>query len=140
DSQTWEKLGELCKALKSKHAGSIKRLECRQDIAQYQDILQDWVRDLPLRLPLIEEQFSKALKKALTKASLPMGSEILSLIRQDPFVSYEELIRLSSEKAGIPLGRTEGFFYDPAFNRVVVPVQFKFPAERDSLTKEFTQA
>src|SRR5262245_674702 len=141
DSEVWGKLGELCKAIKAQHAGLIKRLECRQDITQYKEIIQDWVQDLPLRRPWTgEETFGKILKKALTKASLPMGSDILSLIRQDPFESYEELIRLASEKAGIQLGRTDGFFYDPALNRVVVPVQFNFPPERDSLTKEFTQA
>lgn len=141
DSETWEKMGELCKALKNQKADLIKSLECRQDVIQYKEIIQDWVQDLPLRHPFPgEEQFGKVLKRALTKASLPMGSEILSLIRQDPFESYEELIRLSSDKAGIQIDRTEGFFYDPAFKRVVVPVQFKFPPERDALTKEFTLA
>jgi hypothetical protein len=141
DAQTWIKLEELCKALKSRHSGLVKSLECRQDIIQYKDIVQDWIRDLPLRQPLPDEgSFEKIFKKALTKASLPLGSEILSLLRQDPFESYEELIRLSSEKAGIRIPRTEGFFYDPALHRIVVPVQFSFPPERDSFTREFLDA
>jgi|GEM_PF-1398042 len=138
DSETWAKLGELCKTLRIKQSTLIKSLECRQDITQYKDIVQDWVRDLPLRQPLIhEEQFGKVLKKALTKASLPLDSEALSLLRQDPFESYEELVRLSSEKIGIRIPRTEGFFYDPTLNRMVVPVQFRFPPDRDQFTQKF---
>lgn len=119
--------GPLRKACERELAGVselIRTSPCLPFQGPFAALLKDWSRDYVLRHPLPAPTDLQAKYDAgLAKASLPLPPEILSLLRTDPMSALDELQDLTKSRAGFSFENHQGFFYDPATKRVLMPLQ-----------------
>lgn len=126
----------LCESILQKNSDLLSKISCHEDIARFLPILKDWARDVPLRQDRPSDgQMREFLNQALAKASVAMDRNLIGHLRQDPFGSDSELKRLGESALRFDLERKNGFF--EADGRIVIPIQFNFPPEKDDLTRLF---
>lgn len=124
---------QLCSSLKASRV--FARVECEQSPADYLDLVKDWARDT-LRRQNFPPNFTQRLRSAYAEASLPMPRSVLELYRVDPLKTHLDLIHRLESKMTIDLPRVNGFFWDEATRRFVIPVQFKQSPSEVHLVRE----
>jgi hypothetical protein len=125
----------FCRAMMSEHAKDISLLPCATDLGQYRPLLNDWVRDLPARTASpTRAEASEKVSASLAKMSLPLGEDLLVILRNDPFQSFRDLQNRGTESVKFDLEKYPGFFFDRKSGRIVVPIQFAYPPNEASKT------
>jgi hypothetical protein len=120
-----------------KSFGSIvKRSPCNILDESTQTLLREWSVDYIRRHPKPRD-IAPMLNQALAKASLPMDSEFLNILRKDPWNSLEEYKKVMSDHIGFSFENHQGVFYDPATRRVLIPVQINNPPMQTASAKLF---
>jgi hypothetical protein len=139
-ADSWEDANLLCKKLNQLSPRWVSKTGCQQDLKPLQPILESWAQDYPLRAsaPSQQELRSK-FDLAMTKASLPVGSSVVGLLRIDPLETYRELQKLLESRMKPKLEKSKGFLFDPSTQRIVIPVQLGFPPSDTAKTMEFKQ-
>ena len=133
-----ESLTPLCAALKAAPDSPIEKISCGGDLGTFLPMLRDWARDYPLRHPFpgppaLERKFGETF----AEATLPMGGQMLGILREDPFSSYVELRKTLESQVKIDLPNERGVFVDPVTKRVVIPIQFKSGPADTAGTRRF---
>jgi hypothetical protein len=139
DARDWPKAEELCARLKALPHEILLRAECDPKLDELQDFAVDWAQDLPLRSNRPDDKLIREkLDSALAKASLPTGDRsLMKLLQADPLESWQDLKKLVDGRLKINLERKQGFFFDQASHRVVIPVQAAFGPSETWKTREF---
>lgn len=116
----------ICSKLKT-HKG-FRSVECNQSLQDYEPFIKDWVYDTKRREPMPSRaEFENAFHRAMAQASLPIGPEIIQLLRLDPFESWKDLREIASQNLELQIPRSHGFLYEPTSKRVLIPLQMAFP-------------
>jgi len=117
-----EFLGNACVTLKREFPEPYQ-FQCHLTSNAPKALLADWARDLPLRQPMqpVPETL-QAINVTLSKAALPMDSDVRALLRADPFSTYQDLLgRIEAQKL-MKLQVRNDFLVDPTSGRVMVPM------------------
>lgn len=135
-------LDAICASLKALPPGLVRRVECGQSLRELQPLLTEWTRDLAWRVPRPSiEQLRARMDSALSKASLPSADPaFLSLLRLDPLDSWQDLQRHAAKRVRLGFERKDGFFFDPASRRTVIPVQLGYEPSLTGKTREVRAA
>jgi hypothetical protein len=121
-------VAQFCRDLKKERSNELGLIPCSADLTQYQPLLGDWVRDLPRRtVSPSREVATEAVSSAVAKMSLPLGPDLLSVLREDPLQSFRDLQARGMESAKFSMEKYAGFFYDRKTGRTVIPIQMAFP-------------
>jgi hypothetical protein len=127
---------ELCRKLEKVDPGLIEKTAC-PSLHSLLPLIHDWAMDQFLRTKApSREDLKRALIEARGKASLPMGRELLNILREDPLESYLELKNLMLKNVSLGIPQEQGFFVDPATHRIVLPLQFSFSPQDVEKTKQ----
>ncbi len=117
---------ELCDAIKNEP--SVSRAGCRYGPGDLKELLQPWLRDLPLRSsPPSSELLLEKMNLALAKASAPLGSEIVEVLRSDPLGSADELLGLLQALNPLKLEYRGEFLRIPGTEAAAIPMLFSYP-------------
>ena len=128
-------IASFCRTLLSERTSEISLLPCSADLAQYKNLLADWVRDLPLRSPSpTQDEVKEAVGSSIAKLSLPLGPDLLSLMRADPLGSFRDLQSRATQSAKFSMEPYAGFYFDRKTGRVVIPIQFSYPPNEAAKT------
>jgi predicted exporter len=128
-------VAQFCRTMLQDHSKEISLLPCATDLGQYRPLLADWVRDLPARRPSPSQNDAKTkVAESLAKMSLPLGEDLLAILRNDPFQSFRDLQARGTESVKFDLEKYPGFFFDRPSGRVVIPIQFAFAPNEASKT------
>lgn len=135
----WTYAGEICSALKQVTVDT--RVECFLSPASRGQELQEWARDMPLRqnwpgTQAISDQFNNTLAKAMV---LP-DRDLVTLMQNDPLGSADDLMARVVNKNLIQLKVEQGFLFDDAAARVVIPLHFKHEPMDTATTELFIAA
>jgi hypothetical protein len=142
EQDNWKGAQKICRSLKTLSPELLLRVECNQGIEELRAFAKDWAQDLPIRsvkpsISIIREK----LDGSLAKASLPTGDRgLLQFLQEDPLESWLELRKLLESHLKLDLERKNGFFYDPATHRVVIPVQIAFEPGATAKTRSILAA
>lgn len=128
---------DLCHELARLDARSIRKIPCQLNFSSLGREIEDWLRDTPGRVPYSQTQVDSRLSESLTKASLPLGSDLFSLLRLDPLDQIHDLARRWSAGSGRVFESKGGIFWDAPTGRALVPVQMSFPPTEGGRTREF---
>ena len=113
----------------------LGKLACGADLSSFRETVADWARDDVFRRRYPGRRERERLEsETLVQASLPVGADVLGLLRVDPFGTYRELRKLLEERIPIELPRQSSFFVDAPNHRVIIPIQFAYPPEETSKT------
>lgn len=131
----WADITAACDAMVTSHRDLIAKSPCPAQWTAESPFLRDWIRSQVVRHS--PSDLEKASAATLAKASLPLGRDLLGVLRIDPFGAIDELL---GKAKSIPLALEDhqGFLFDPAKNRVVIPVQFRFPPQMASDMRALT--
>jgi hypothetical protein len=125
------------------HSEFIQKSACSADLSQFKPILNDWARDITVRIQAPSVQaITEKLNAALAKASLPLGPQgrsLLEVLRVDPLESYRELQQQVEKKMKLKLEKSHGLFIDRELRRIVIPIQFNFPPNIADHTAKFRE-
>lgn len=128
-------VAQFCRSLLQEHPKEVSLLPCATELAQYRPLLVDWVRDLPARLPSPSKDEAKVkIDESLAKLSLPLGEDLLTILRNDPFQSFRDLQARGTQSVKFDLESYSGFFFDRKSGRVVIPIQFSFAPNESAKT------
>jgi predicted exporter len=96
-----------------------------------------WARDLPLRQPApSDDEAAQAMNVTLAKAALPLGREAQSLLRIDPFGSYEQLLGHLQTQRAIALEVRDDYLFEPSSGRTLIPMLLAHdPLQSDQTTR-----
>ncbi|MGZ3723190.1 MAG: hypothetical protein ACXVA9_09680 [Bdellovibrionales bacterium] len=134
----WEDLENLCTELGESEGPLIAKLPCHFELKSLKDMTRDWLRDEPLREtfpgPAV---FKQKMQETLSKASLPMGRNLVDLLRVDPLNSLQDLKERIEKRMTMDLTLKGGFLVDEKSHRVLMPVQFSFSPGESARTAEF---
>jgi predicted exporter len=131
DSQS---LSALCEDVAESFPIEIQKIPCHFDLKSLRSLAADWIADTPRRIPApgsnaLHQKFSEALGKA----SLPMGRDILELLRLDPLSTLEDLKQRMQSRMRMGLSLKQGLLFDEKSGRVLIPLQFaNSPAQTKS--------
>jgi hypothetical protein len=135
----WGKVDEFCKLLHEVGEGTLLKTGCTQDLSQYRELLSDWSGDQMRRQDAPEPAVLKSrMQETLAKASMPLDSTLLGILRMDPLQSYQKLREMLEKRNQIRIQNEHGYFYDPGIKAVLLPIQFSFPPNESSRVKDFT--
>lgn len=147
DSATgWQRAAEICSGLRAVAEASANldggaKVECALSPLSRERELKDWARDFPLRHEYPGPAgVESLLNTSLAKVMVLPDRDLVSLMRHDPFGSAPELMELVVGKNLISLSTKNGFLYDQAADRIVIPVHFKHDPMNTALTEAFMQA
>lgn len=126
----------LCKEIAKNWTESVRASNCKGDLSPFKELLTDWAKDLPLRAEFLSEQHLKtAVERSRAQASFPGSSQLLWLLRVDPFQSYLDFKRIAEQNTS----SIERIFspkeISPGTFRWVIPVQFNFAPSQVDKTK-----
>lgn len=124
---------KLCLALKAEPG--LSRVGCYYGPGDFRDLLRAWVHDLPLReSPPSGPALRAKMALAMAKASAPLGSNVVELLRLDPLASYEGLSRLLLSLNPVRLEYRDDFLRFPGVSRAAIPMLFEFSHEETART------
>jgi|GEM_PF-5138394 len=116
----------LCDALKNEPG--VSRAGCNYGPRDLKELLSPWLHDYPLRsAPPDSALVLDKMNLSLAKASAPLGSEIVEILRSDPLGTYEELLGTIQALNPLKLEYRGGFLRFPDSDAAAVPVLFDFP-------------
>ncbi len=125
-SDSPEKVRALCQALRDAPDSPLAKIPCGSDLGSFLPLIRDWSRDYPLRhIPPSREAFLASFRETFSQATLPLGKEVLTVLREDPFGSYRDLRLALESQVMMDLPREGGVFVDRVTRRVVLPLQFR---------------
>ncbi len=114
-----EQIESHCQKLAAATEGKIDRLPCAGLAEPNLSWLRDWLSEQPRREALPNsKELRKIFKNAEGRLHLPASSEVLNLIRQDPFgalTAFQQRIAGSARFS-------RGYFWDPLTSRLILPV------------------
>jgi len=142
DAGAWSTLVATCAALKRLPKAFVKTVGCEHDVADFLPAARAWARDYPLRHPLPDvETLRTHMDRVLVQASLPgFQGPLLDVLRNDPLGSWKTLRAYAEARMPLRFPRHNGFFYDSATQRVLIPLQMAFaPPETARTRKVMTQ-
>lgn len=121
----------ICRRLKEQPL--LDRIECEQDVTQYQTLVTDWAKDYPRRHPIPSPDALRAsFDQTLARLSLPLPKSMFTLLRSDPLESYRDLQGIISKRLSLNLERVHGFFTDKDSKRIAIAIQPNFsPSENE---------
>ncbi len=127
----------LCGKLRTEGSELIGAISCGNDLTSFEPWLKAWARDESLRSARPSDAaLSAELKSALAKASLPLPSQMLSILRFDPRGSYRQLQEKLAARSLVELPRVNGVFYDAEAGRALIPIKLNYrPAEVEKTAK-----
>jgi len=131
EEEMWTRAHAACAALKS--VPSLSLVECEQDLGRYLPMIKDWAGDYPRRASVDERLLKTSFNEALARLSLPMPKEAFEITRADPLATADALRALTLGRLRMPFERRNGFFFDDATKRILIPV---LPSFEPSLTDE----
>lgn len=119
----WTRLEAACGALKVAFPPPAYQFQCQLTRGANAEIATEWARDLPLRQPMPGiKEVQDNLHVTMAKAAMPLGPELVGILRADPFAAYESLLaRLESQKL-LPLTVKNDFLTDADTGRVLIPM------------------
>lgn len=128
-----ETAATLCDAMKK--IPEFTQVQCKPDPASFLPLIQDWVRDLPLRTdPPERAVFREKINATLGQLSLPIPKPFFHLLRTDPLSSYQVLREHAERRLHLGFPLKGGFFQDDETGRVILPFQVGFsPAEAEKI-------
>ena len=135
----WSNLQANCLAFAKANDGLISKIFCGaslSDLTKQAPILEAWAKDYPLRHKRpTDAEISAKMDEVLAQASLPIGP-LVQILRHDPYHSLPELQKLATSNVSFKLEQRGGFFYDSKTERVLIPVQFAFPANETAKARQ----
>lgn len=136
----WDDLSALCASLAADESADIAKIPCRFELKSLRDLTRDWLRDEPLRVPFPGDgKFRQGLAQTLSKASLPMGRDLIELLRADPLGALEDLKARIEKRMQMDLKLRGGFLVDESAHKVLMPLQFSFSPGESARTFAFMQ-
>lgn len=123
----------VCDAMKK--TSEFSQVQCKPDPATFLPLIEDWVRDLPARVPPpTPSTFRQKINATLTQLSLPIPKPLFELLRLDPLHSYEELKNHAERRLHLAFPLKQGYFQDERTGRILIPFQVGFaPSEAEKL-------
>jgi len=135
----WDDLSALCADIATSSANLVQKVPCHFDVKQLGDFTHDWLRDLPLREAFPGDKvLHTRMQETLAKASLPMGRDVLEVLRLDPLGTLNDLKERVEKRMQMDLKLEHGFLVDEKSHRVLMPIQFSFSPADSAQTHEFT--
>jgi len=133
-----EAMTQLCTEVQALGGDGIQKIPCHFDLKDLRQLTQDWLEDAPLRrsFPSIEEMRERS-NASLSKAALPMGRDLVELLRLDPLDELGALKEKFEQRMQMGLDLKSGSMRDPSTKRVLIPIQFSFPPSDTARTKKF---
>ena len=136
-----EDLEPLCLNLSADLSLGVQKIPCHFDLKSLKTLTADWLHDLPLRQPVpASKDLQNAMGQALLKASLPVGRDLVELLRLDPLDSLTDLRTRLERHMKMDLHLQRGFLRDADGRRVLLPVQFNFPPAQGDRTQRVLDA
>ncbi|MBF0316023.1 MAG: MMPL family transporter [Oligoflexia bacterium] len=137
------KVTDFCKELREKEDQQIQLIQCGMNISEYLQLISSWANDYPLRqLPPSEDWIKWKVNKTLTMASLPSIDRSginISILRNDPFMTYEDYIHLMEKRKPFSLEMKKGLLINSEAGLIVIPIMFSYPPEKTDLTKSIAR-
>lgn len=127
----WDKAQEICQKLHDFQGQELSFVICGQDqLKQFKALLKQWAQDLPLRKPFPESESARQwwLKKSrqtIAQIAMLPDRNLLELMREDPFGSWEEFVDLNQSVMATRFTKQNGFLLDAQSQRILIPVQFR---------------
>lgn len=134
----WEDLEAFCSRLSESSKVDIQKLPCHFDLKSLTAMTKDWVRDAPLRQDFgTAADFNRRLSETMTKASLPMGRDLLDILRLDPLNSLSDLKAKIERRMQLDFKLQHGFLVDEKSQQILIPIQFSFSPSESDRTQHF---
>lgn len=132
--------GYCAKVLDSDTSKLIRNLPCGMSLVRLKPLLEEWSLDLPRRKAAPDAKTAaQEVNTSLARASLPVGREVLEILRVDPFGAAQEFERLIKKKIKSGFNFESGSFHEEATGKTVLPIQLSFPPTDTVKTRELVQ-
>jgi predicted exporter len=137
-SESPEKVRALCIALRDAPNSPLSKIPCGSNLGSFLPMLRDWARDYSLRVPVpARSEITARFQETYSQATLPLGKEILGVLREDPLGTYRDLRLALESQVMMDLPREGGVFIDRETKRVVLPLQFMSVPSDTAPTERF---
>lgn len=137
----FEQASKLCETLRTRKVEiGLARVECNQGLGDFTEVARDWSFDISIRKPKPTDSIiARHVRQTLAQASLPAERAMIDLLRLDPMGSWKELQKISTDNIPLKIPRVNGFFFDDATKRIVIPIQANFPPKQVAKTAQLVE-
>lgn len=141
----WNKAEEICHKLQKYQGQELNYLLCGgNDLIQFQTLLKEWAQDIIYRKSFPSDeagrlQWIKKSRQTLSKLALSTDQNLLEIMRNDPFGSWEEFLELNAKTFDSKFIKQNGFLIDEQTQRLILPIQFKVPPQMSTTEKFMTE-
>ncbi|MCC6138575.1 MAG: hypothetical protein IT287_08075 [Bdellovibrionaceae bacterium] len=126
----------FCTQVQTLSSKLIKKSACPQ-LSSVLPLLESWSQDIFLRqMAPQKNELLLQFQNAQTKASLPIPTELLKVLRRDPLETYKDLQNILLQNVSLGFEKENGFFLDKTSQKIVIPVQFAFSPQLSELSRE----
>lgn len=133
----FESAHQFCNHLSTIPTGFVKKSAC-PEIAHLFPLIESWSQDIFKRQDAPDmATLKESLLQATTKASLPLGPDILRVLRNDPLETYKDLQNLLVKNVSLGFDKQNGFFVEPLSQRIIIPIQMNFAPQDTEAMRGF---
>jgi predicted RND superfamily exporter protein len=127
---------KICSDLRSRVNKELRMVVCDSSFSGADKVLNSWAQDITLRQKFDnkdQDQYLAAFSTAMIQASYVSDKKVFSLIRNDPFQSWQSYVDLSKNTFLDFFKRQEGFLTNTKTGNIIIPAQFQVSPKAEAV-------
>ncbi len=127
----------LCGALKSHLDQQLRLVFCGDQVASAEPVLTSWAKDFVYRQkfdPSQGPQYLAKLRSTAVQASFISDKKMFSVLRVDPFQSWQDYLGRSENNLVSNFEKLNGFLLDSETGRLIIPIQFQLSPQLEYIS------
>lgn len=128
DQPDFKSADEICQQLKKHVDHELRYVFCGSSVASAEKILKSYAEDIVYRQPFVEADRQNNLAimaNSATQVSFISDKSLFSLLRYDPFQTWQQYLDLSKSSLIDSFEKKNGYLFDKQTSRLIIPVQFQ---------------